>query len=50
MHLYCSIPFSFAVSHSGEMPAPVSLPSIKRQKELEEEEQQQLMNNKASVS
>lgn len=32
------------------MPAPVALPSIKRQKELEEEEQQQMMDNKPSVS
>ena len=40
-HVYCC---------SGEMPTPVSLPSIKRQKELEEEEHQQMMKDKPSVS
>lgn len=42
--------FFLLYSHSGEMPAPVSLPSIKRQRELEEEELQQMMSNKPSVS
>ena len=41
---------SLLYRHSGEMPTPVSLPSIKRQKELEEEEQQKLMEDKPSVS
>ena len=32
------------------MPAPATLPSMKRQKELEEEEHQQMINDKPSVS
>lgn len=39
-----------SLSSRGEMPAPVTLPSIKRQKELDEEEHQQMMNNKPSLT